>query len=84
VEKKEKAMAGVLGLFFLGVFGYSIYRSGKRVKTALITLALMVVTIPVVAVVGISNPAVAGKTSVDVAFLVGALTALIFSRRSKA
>jgi len=76
-------MAGVLGLFFLGVFGYSIYWSRKRVKTALITLASMVVTIPVVAVLGISDPALAGKTSVDVAFLVGALAALIHSRRSK-
>jgi len=80
--------AGLLGLLFLGLTSFSIYKSKERSKTVVYTLAAMVLTIGIVLGVARVFPAfdnaTVGAATFDVMLLIGALTAVVHSRKSKA
>jgi hypothetical protein len=73
-------------LLFLGVTGFSISRSKKRLKTVFYTLAAMALTLGlmlgIAEVVPAFNNAPTGVATIDLMLLVGMLTALIHSRKS--
>jgi predicted tellurium resistance membrane protein TerC len=78
----------MLLLLFLGLASFSIYRSKERPKTMVYTVAAMILTIGIV--LGAAqffpalNSAASGEAAFDMMLLIGALTALVHSRISKA
>jgi hypothetical protein len=80
--------AGLLGVFFLVVVGLSIDKSKERLKTTVYTLGAMALTFGFV--VGIAqlfpilNTETTGAATFDMMLLVGMLTALFHSRKSRA
>ena len=75
----------MLGMLFLSITGFSIYRSKKRLETALCALVVMILTagllLGFVRVVPALNNEAAGGATFDIMLLVGALAALIHSRK---
>jgi|HubBroStandDraft_6_1064221.scaffolds.fasta_scaffold44301_6 hypothetical protein len=78
---------GMFALFFLGVVGFSIYKSRRRVKTVLYTLSamalLLVLAWGATVLLPSLNAETTGKVAIDLVVLVGMLTVLIHSRRSR-
>jgi hypothetical protein len=79
--------AGLNGLLFLGVVGFSIYRSKQRWSTVLFMLMAMGLTLLIGLAISIVFPALntnaVGATAFDVMLLVGMLTALVHSSRAR-
>jgi len=78
---------GFGSLFCLGLVSFSIYRSKERPKTVVYTLTAMALTIGIVLGVARFFPsfdnAAVGEATFDVMLLIGALTALVHSRKSR-
>jgi hypothetical protein len=78
---------GMFALFFLGVVGFSIYKSRRRVKTVLYTLSaralVLVLAWGATVLLPSLNAETTGKVAIDLVVLVGMLTVLIHSRRSR-
>jgi hypothetical protein len=77
----------MFALFFLGVVGFSIYKSRRRVKTVLYTLSaralVLVLAWEATVLLPSLNAETTGKVAIDLVVLVGMLTVLIHSRRSR-
>ena len=78
---------GLLGLVFLGLVAFSLFRSGDRWMTVLYMLMAMGLTFGAVLVIAFIvpslNKATVGSSAFDGMLLVGALAALIHSRKSR-
>jgi hypothetical protein len=76
-----------LGVLFIVVIGYSIYRSKSRIKTVLYALMAAVLVIVfgflLSSMLPVFNNSATGAASVDVSLLVAVLVAFVHSRRSK-
>jgi hypothetical protein len=79
---------GFLGVLFLVVVGLSIDKSKERLKTTLYMLTAMALTLGLVMGVAKVFPALnteaTGAVAFDMMILVGMLTAVIHSRKSRA
>ena len=79
--------AGLNLVLFLGIVGFSIYRSKQRLTTVLFTLMAVVLTLAIVVavaqVVPTLNTGAIGAATFDASLLVGMLTALIHSTRTR-
>jgi len=78
---------GALVLLFLGLISFSIYRSRDKWMTALCALMTMGLTfcapLVITVIVPSLNGAAVGSAAFDLTLLVGALGALVHSRKSK-
>jgi hypothetical protein len=86
VSTNENYGASVLPLIFIGIMIYSIVKSNAKIKTTLYTLLaiflVLLVTIPVGALVRMPGSAI-GAVAFYTMILVGTVTALIHSRRTR-
>lgn len=74
---------GALGLIFLGVVGFSIYRSRGRVKTLLYVLVAMALSGVVGVLLAVLSAGRASAGAVGLPLVCGMLTAMVHSRKSR-